>query len=569
LEGKCNVPRTVPGRAYQLGDHEKFWVLDRRTDENFQYDFTLLYVTPHTYFWAKDGVDVNKGGMKALMDTFEKKIYPTNREFFGSEWTPGIDEDEHIHVIYTDEVGAGVAGYFNSSDSFNSAISEYSNNHETFIVNTTVDLGNEYAYAVLAHEFVHMTQFPTDRNEDTWMIEGFADMGEFINGYSAGGHDWVYVQDSDLQLTGWFEDASNVPHYGQSFLYLTYFLDRFGEEATRALSANPENGLKSIDDTLASLNITDSQTGKIVTADDVFMDWAAALYLLNDTVGDGRYTYNNYPEAPQTTDTDVIWSCPQSALDRTVNQHGIDYIKMECLGDFTLSFNGSTATQLLPVDAYSGQYAFWSNKGDESDMTLTREFDFTNVNGPITLSYQTWYNIEENWDYLYLEASTDGAGWEIVQTPSGTDYDPTGNAYGWGYTGSTGEWIQEEVDLSKYAGKKVQIRFQYITDAAKNLNGFLLDDVSVDAINYRSDFEAGDGGWVASGFVRIQNFLPQTYRLNLIRKGDTVTVTPVTLDANNAVDIPISLGFGESVTLIVTGTTRFTSIPAAYRVEVK
>jgi hypothetical protein len=414
-----------------------------------------------------------------------------------------------------------------------------------------------------------MTQFPTDRNEDTWMIEGFADMGEFINGYSAGGHDWVYVQDPDLQLTGWFEDASNVPHYGQSFLYLTYFLDRFGEEATRALSANPENGLKSIDDTLTSLNITDSQTGKIVTADDVFMDWAAALYLLNDTVGDGRYTYNNYPEAPQTTDTDVIWSCPQSALDRTVNQHGIDYIKMECLGDFTLSFNGSTATQLLPVDAYSGQYAFWSNKGDESDMTLTREFDFTNVNGPITLSYQTWYNIEENWDYIYLEVSTDGAGWEIVQTPSGTDYDPTGNAYGWGYTGSTGEWIQEEVDLSKYAGKKVQIRFQYITDAAKNLNGFLLDDVSVDAINYRSDFEAGDGGWVASGFVRIQNFLPQTYRLNLIRKGDTVTVTPVTLNANNAVDIPISLGFGESVTLIVTGTTRFTSIPAAYRVEVK
>ncbi len=35
--------------------------------------------------------------------------------------------------------------------------------------------------------------------------------------------------------------ADNGPHYGQSFLYLTYFLDRFGEEATQALTNNPEN----------------------------------------------------------------------------------------------------------------------------------------------------------------------------------------------------------------------------------------------------------------------------------------------------------------------------------------
>ena len=35
----------------------------------------------------------------------------------------------------------------------------------------------------------------------------------------------------------------------------------------------------------------------------------------------------------------------------------------------------------------------------------------------------------------------------------------------------------EEVDLSQFAGKKVQIRFEYITDAAINGEGFLLDDV--------------------------------------------------------------------------------------------
>ena len=118
-------------------------------------------------------------------------------------------------------------------------------------------------------------------------------------------------------------------------------------------------------------------------------------------------------------------------------------------------------------------------------------------------------------------------------------------------------------------GQKVQIRFEYVTDAAVNGEGLLLDDVSVDAINYKTDFETDDGGWVANGFVRIENILPQTYRLSLIVKGDTTTVTPVALNADNTADIPLSLKSGETATLIVTGVTRYTRTPAAYQVEVK
>ncbi len=86
----------------------------------------------------------------------------------------------------------------------------------------------------------------------------------------------------------------------------------------------------------------------------------------------------------------------------------MDYINITCAGDHTLTFSGSTAIGLLPPTSDSGEYAFWSNKGDESDMTLTREFDFTSVSGPSRSVYWTWYDIEEDWDYLYLEASTDG-----------------------------------------------------------------------------------------------------------------------------------------------------------------
>jgi len=52
------------------------------------------------------------------MDAFENKIYPTDREFFGSEWTPGVDDDPHIYILYTSGLGANVGGYFYSPDEY-------------------------------------------------------------------------------------------------------------------------------------------------------------------------------------------------------------------------------------------------------------------------------------------------------------------------------------------------------------------------------------------------------------------------------------------------------------------
>jgi immune inhibitor A len=570
LKNLCDVSKTVPSKTYQVGDKQQFWVLNSDTVKYFQIDATLLYVTPHSYFWSADGVHVNKSAMKTLMDTFENKIYPKDREFFGSEWTPGVDNDPHIYVIYTGGLGSHIGGLYNPNDEINPQVEQHSNAHETYFLSSSADLTNEYTYSTLAHEFVHMIQEPTDNNDASWMIEGFAELGSFLNGYTLDGHDWLYIQNPDLQLNTWADNNSPDfgSHYGQSFLYLAYFLDRFGEAATKAVTANPLDDLTSIDDTLAKLNITDPQTGKVVTADDVFMDWAATLYLQDGKVGDGRYVYHDYPDAPQYTPPETISNCAQT-LSADVRQYGIDYYTFDCAGDHTIQFTGSTLADLLPVDAHSGKYAFWSNKGNTSDMTLTHEFDFTNVSAPITMSYWTWYDIEKDWDYVHLAASTDGKSWQLLKTPSGTDYNPSGASYGWSYTGQSNGWIQEQVDLSQFAGKKVQFRFEYITDAGINGDGFLLDDVSIDAINYKSDFETDDGGWQAAGFVRIENVLPQTYGLSLIIKGDNTTVTRIPLSADQTASIPFSLKDGEQATLIVTGMTRFTTHPAAYQIEIK
>lgn len=574
LKGICNIPETLdpPAVPLETGAKQKFWISNSNTDEHFEIDATLLYITPHTYFWAEDGTQVNMKDLKALMDTFENKIYPTDREFFGSEWTPGVDGDPHIYVVYAGNIGTTVAGYFSSADSYNPLVREYSNGHEMYVLGTSQDVGDEYTYSTLAHEFVHMIQFPTDRNDVSWISEGFAELGAFLNGYNVGGADWLYAQNTDLQLNDWADSNSPdfAPHYGLSFLYVTYFLDRFGQDATKALTANPENDLTSVDDTLSTLNITDAATGTPITADDVFMDWAVAMFVQDEKIGDGRYTFHNYPDAPQASATETVSTCPSDPFLRSVHQYGVDYVSIDCTGNSTLHFEGSTITGLLPADANSGRYSFWSNRGDESDMTLTREFDFTNASGPLSLSYSTWYDIEEDWDYLYVEVSEDGQDWQIVKTPSGTDTNPTGNSFGWGYTGKTSGWIEETIDLSAYAGRKVQVRFEYITDAALNGEGLLLDDVRVDAIGYTSDFETDDGGWVAQGFVRVENVLPQTFRLALIiQSGGKTTVQMIEVSADQIADIPLNLQPGETATLVITGTTRFTREHGNYSIEIR
>lgn len=577
LQGKCNIPETLPSGPYQVGATQTFWANNVDTNENFQVNATLQYLTDHAYFWVEDGVIVDKGEMKALVDEFEAKIYPTDREFFGSEWTPGVDEDPHIYILYARGIGSSIAGYYSSVDEYPPDAHEYSNAHEMFLFNAdNSPLSDNYTYGVLAHEFQHMIHWKKDRNETSWMNEGSSVLAEFLNGYDVGGFDAAYIGDPDLQLNDWPVDHdTTVPHYGAGFLFMTYFLDRFGEEATQALINQAANGMDSVDQTLIDINALDSFTGQPIVADDVFLDWTIANYLKDGSVDDGRYTYHNYPNSPQASDTETL-DCGQGPANRTVHQYGVDYIAVGCEGQKTFHFEGATATGLLPVDAYSGKLAFWSNKGDESDMTLTREFDFSSVTGPIEISYQTWYDLEKDYDYAYVEASTDGTTWTILNTPSCTTKDVSGNSYGCGYNalsggGDSAQWIKETVDLSAYAGQKVQVRFEYVTDAAVNGEGFLLDDLSVPAINYSTDFETDNGGWEAAGFARVENVLPQEFRLALITKkssGET-TVTPVTLDAENLVDIPLDLQSGDTAVLVVTGTTRFTREPAVYTVEVK
>jgi len=575
LEGKENISPTLnpPLAPFKVGDQLSFWGENQDKHNNFQVKATLRYATDHLYFWVENGVPFYQNDVKDLSETFENETYPKNREFFGSEWTPGVDGDPHIYLLYARNLGDSVGGYFSTRDPFPPSVSEYSNAHEMIMVNAdTTPLNQDYTHGVLAHEFEHMIQWYQDRNESGWLDEGFAELAAFINGRDIGGFDSLYAMAPDIPLTHWPEDDTS-PYYGSSFLFVDYFLDRFGEKTTRTLIGRPENGLAGIDVTLKELGAIDSLTGKLIQVDDFFLDWVLANHIQDDNVADGRYFYHNYPDAPKSETTEEISSCPEDTATRDVYQYGVDYIQITCGGDYTLHFEGSVETRVVPTYIHAGSFAFYSNRGDESDMTLTREFDFSGQSGPLTLTYWTWYDLEEDFDYVYLEASTDGEHWQILTTPSGTDNDPNGSNYGWGYTGKSGggpEWIQEDVDISKFAGQKVQLRFEYITDAAINGEGFLLDNVAIPEVGYSIGFEDGDGGWQAAGFVRIDNVIPQTYRLALISSGNATSVQYLTLSLDNTLDIPLQIGGDvDAVTLVVTGTSRYTNEKAAYRFSIK
>ena len=566
-----------PALSLQVGAQQEFWAGDGET-ENFRVQATLRYATDHAYFWIEDNISYRQSDLVALADTFENKIYPTDREFFGSEWTPGVDGDPHIYILYASGIGEGIAGYFSSADEYPPVVNRYSNGHEMFMINAdNSPLDDSYTFGVLAHELQHMIHWYQDRNESNWLSEGFSELAALLNGYYSGGFDALYTSQPDLQLNDWPDDSKEdtTPHYGAGFLFVSYFLDRFGEAATKALVANPDNDLKSVDTTLQALHVVDPLSGKPISAEDFFQDWVITNYLMDGKVADGRYAYTGFHGTPKAQPTESFHNCPISTTTtRDVHQFGVDYLRFTCKGSYSIHFEGSIQTPLLPEDPHSGSYAMWANKNDESDTTLTRTFDLTSYSGPLTMNYWNWYALEDGWDYVYLEASTDGENWDILTTPSGTDKNPEGNNFGWGYTGMSGggnspRWIQESLDLSKYAGQKLTLRFEYITDGNVTGEGYLLDDVSIPQIGYATDFESDNGGWLAEGWARIQNILPQDYRLALISFSDTTSVQYVTLNPDLAADIPFTIGKGvDSVVLAVSGTTRFTRQMAPYRFTV-
>ena len=112
------------------------------------------------------------------------------------------------------------------------------------------------------------------------------------------------------------------------------------------------------------------------------------------------------------------------------------------------------------------------------------------------------------------------------------------------------------------------IRFDYVTDAAVNGKGMAIDDLAINAIGYSTDLETDLGGWTAEGFVRVQNYLPQTMNLSIV----TYSQGKITVDNRSfqgEIVIPsseLSNGTFDKIVLVISGTTPFTREKANYTI---
>ncbi len=137
-------------------------------DDNTNFPITarLEKMTEHVYYWIEEGLPFDEHDLDVMAEEFETQIYPTNQAFFGSEWSPGIDGDPRIYVLYVEGVGSSVAGYYSSADESHILANPLSNMVELFVMNEdAVSLNEEFALGVLAHEYQHMIHWNLDSNE--------------------------------------------------------------------------------------------------------------------------------------------------------------------------------------------------------------------------------------------------------------------------------------------------------------------------------------------------------------------------------------------------------------------
>ena len=524
LKSQAPISRVVNPEpvSYKPGRVDTFWLVDITKVETYSRKFELRRVSTHAYWYVQEGLAIADADIEDAARAFEIDVYPTVTGLIGTEWTPGVDNDPRLTILHA-RLRGGVAGYYSSSDEYPVVVHPYSNEREMLYMNAEyLRVGSPSYLSVLAHELHHVVHWAADQGEETWVNEGMAELTTELAGHMAFSLQPV-VSSPTPSLVNWPLDPLSSPNYTYSSLFFHYLADRTGTVGNlKQLVANPADGIEGIDAYLVSIDAGTNFRS-------LFSDWLIANLL--DEPGGGRYSYLD-------RDIDVAPSGelrPGGRWESSILQYAAEYVELaEPQQDTILRFEGSIETPLLPIEV-GPQGCWWSNRGDSISSSLVREVDLSGVDAA-SLHYRVWFEVEENWDYGYLETSTDGGStWDVIEAGGTTNLDPVGNSYGPGYSGSSDGWLTERVDLSEYAGRKIHLRFHYVTDDGVNGSGLCFDSITIPEIGF-VDAPASTG-WQAEGFVRVSNRVSQDYVVQVVEVAQENRVTLMMLDENNRGEI--------------------------------
>ena len=291
-------------QAASLGEQVNFYV-DSSYDATgrSQLSASLQVIGQNVYFYVEDDYwnrlnGLNKSSLRRtlenLADEFDQVIYPKERAIFGSEWSPGIDDDERITVLITQLISRA-GGYINTHDEYPQSQISTSNQREMIYLNvSSVSSNNNKAY--LAHEFQHLISFYQKTvlyglEEEVWLNEARSEYAPTVCGYNdiysasylADRVDTFLDYPSD-SLTEWKNKTND---YGVAGLFLHYLVDHYGREVLTKMTLNNKVGIASINQALADLGYSE-------TFSDIFADWAIANYLNDCQISpENKYCYLN------------------------------------------------------------------------------------------------------------------------------------------------------------------------------------------------------------------------------------------------------------------------------------
>lgn len=579
-------------RGYDVGDTRTFIMSNQDDNTQFEIETRLEHETDHVYMWVQtkpDAVEINLNRLRRAADDFEAEIYPRTREFFGSEAQPGVDCDPHVHVVHAMGVGSSVGGYFSSPDSYPKAVRSDSNEGQVFVMHAAPgyngsDPGGDTYMSTMAHEFQHMISFNNNHAPDLWLEEGAAQFAERLNGFGGKiGTTFEFAARPETQLNTWEESSAgaNGAHYGAGYLFWSYLYDRFGEETIKKLARSPERSEQAIMRILAESGVTNPDTNKAFTFEEIFADFVIANYMNKTKIEPegNRYNYASISVPPMAERANYNANDYPLDVNDTLAQFGTHYIELRGNDKVTIDFAGATTVRMLPMSSSDGAF-WWSNRSDVSNPRLTREFDLSNTQSA-TLKFRAWYRLERDYDYAYVSVSTDGGTtWQLVKTQTCTTENPQNANLGCGWNGPSGtrdadaepRWVDEQADLSAFAGKKVLVRFEMVTDAGVNREGLAIDNIEVPEIGFKDDASAS-GDWNAEGWVRIDNTLPQHWSVQLIviKRDGTRELRRMNIDGGAGqleLDLARAGGIRNAV-LVISPITQVTTEPASYQLKIQ
>lgn len=407
-----------------------------------------------------------------------------------------------------------------------------------------------YQYeGTLAHEFQHLIHYDNDPDEYSWVNEGCSTLAEFICGY---GHTtnlqyyMIYFWDTSLVI--W---EGNLQNYGVVYLWTLYMYEHYGgQPLIWDIVHEQANGIQGWNNVLQAHHIKKN-------FDQIFEDWAIANYLDDTSFANGIYGYYNLDLPCQASGW---WDIPYSiyywgAYDEAYPTGWRLPERLPYIAWYWELYNGAPELKAYFDGAdFAGIFPHSPTNEWYSDGTAWSWFQlgqtFAIPGTGATLKFWSNYDIEEDWDYGYVEVHDLNTGeWytlpglnTISTLPNPQDnpncpdevepftYNLTEGKW-YAFTGNSGGWYQEQMDLTPFAGHDIELYFTYWTDGYTNLQGWYVDDIQIPEIGFSDNVESGANGWTFNaGWSITTGVIENDFRVNvietttLIKKSETRTM---------------------------------------------